>query len=99
MGICTIVVERRISPERGVKRRCFEHYNRMAVTAEAKTVGEMIRQRRVRDGLTQSELGKLLGASEWTVYEWEGGFSKPVKFRRLVAKWLGVSVKTLLNMP
>ncbi len=98
MAICPILVQQRIPSENRVNSYSFAYLNRVALETEPKTIGAAVRKCRVQKGLTQSELGRLLGVSSWTVNAWEAGHSRPAKFRHLVAKWMGVSVETLLNL-
>lgn len=90
-------VVRSIAPERGIARRCFEHYRRVALAREPRTLGEAIRRCRLREGLTQAELAQRLGVREWAVYDWELGLAQPAKNRRKLLEWMGVSENSFLN--
>ena len=53
-------------------------------------LGEHVRKRRLELGLTQKEVGKFLGVSEETVYNWESGKKQPdVKLIPKIIKFLG----------
>jgi DNA-binding XRE family transcriptional regulator len=55
----------------------------------AKRIGALILSRRVQQGLSRKELASVLGASKWTIKEWEKGRSFPDKFRKQVTEWFG----------
>lgn len=62
-------------------------------------MGNNIRAERVRRGLTQSELGELLGVTQLTVSRWEQGDCEP-SGRKLVrlSNYFGCSPEYLLDM-
>ena len=97
MAICAILVERPLPAGRGVNPQAFAYYDKVAVATEAKTIGAMIRKRRVQEGLTQVRLAALLGTSPFSINEWESGRYRPVRFSREVSEWLGVPVKKLFK--
>ena len=45
---------------------------------EPKSLGEHIKRERLKRGLTQKELAKLLGVNPWTELNWETGATKPL---------------------
>jgi len=53
------------------------------------TVGERIKQARKEKGLTQKQLGELLGVTQATIQQYETGNPKPETLKR-IAKALGV---------
>ena len=61
-------------------------------------IGDMIVEKRKERGLTQAELGSMLGISGKAVSKWERGLSKPCEehLERLVAL-LGLPVKTAIT--
>jgi DNA-binding XRE family transcriptional regulator len=97
MAICAILVERPLPAGRGVNPQAFAYYDKVAVATEAKTIGAMIRKRRVQEGLTQVKLAELLGASPFSINEWEHGKYRPVRFWKEVSDWLGIPVKKLFK--
>lgn len=44
---------------------------------EPKTLGEHIRKKRLKMGLTQKEVAKLLDVNTWTILNWEKGHTEP----------------------
>ncbi len=65
---------------------------------KAYSFGNHIYELRIRAGLTQSELGDLLGISDKSVSKWENGKSKPqVSILVKLADALGVTVDELLS--
>jgi len=44
---------------------------------EPKTLGEHVRKKRFKMGLTQKEVAKLLGVNTWTILNWEKGRTEP----------------------
>ncbi|CAH1903598.1 HTH cro/C1-type domain-containing protein [Candidatus Nitrotoga sp. HW29] len=42
------------------------------------TLGEYIKKKRLELGLTQKEVGKMLGATSFTVLNWEKGKTEPL---------------------
>ena len=63
-----------------------------------KNIGDMIVEKRKERGLTQAELGSMLGISGKAVSKWERGLSKPCEehWERLVAL-LGLPVETAIT--
>ena len=61
-------------------------------------IGDMIVEKRKERGLTQAELGSMLGRSGKAVSKWERGLSKPCEehWERLVAL-LGLPVETAIT--
>ena len=61
-------------------------------------IGDMIVEKRKERGLTQAELGSMLGISGKAVSKWERGLSKPCEehLERLVAL-LGLPVETAIT--
>lgn len=54
-----------------------------------KTIGEHVRKRRMELGLTLREAGRLMGVTEYTVINWEGGHCEPsVKSSRAIRSFL-----------
>ena len=61
-------------------------------------VNERIRDARRRGGVTQSELGRMLGVSNSTISEWESGNrGVPINVVSEIAKALNVSVPWLMD--
>jgi DNA-binding transcriptional regulator YiaG len=56
---------------------------------EAKRIGALILSRRVQQGLSRKALASVLGASAWSIKEWEKGRSFPNRFRKQVTEWFG----------
>ncbi|MDR3402026.1 MAG: helix-turn-helix transcriptional regulator [Chthoniobacter sp.] len=55
-----------------------------------KTVGEMIRKRRLDLGLRQIDIAKMIGCDEMTIVNWEKGYRTPrVKHMTGVIEFLG----------
>lgn len=62
------------------------------------TTGELIREARKKKGLTQRELGELLGMSDVGVAQWEKGFRNPrLETRQRIAKALDIDVTALMS--
>lgn len=62
--------------------------------------GEYIYQLRSRKGLSQNQLGNLLGISGKAVSKWETGKSKPhISILKKLSLELDASLETLLNLP
>lgn len=61
-------------------------------------IGDLIVEKRKERGLTQTELGAMLGISGKAVSKWERGLSKPCEehFKRLVAL-LGLPVESTIT--
>lgn len=59
--------------------------------ADGRTInGELIRRLRKHAGLTQVDLGSILGASRCTIGEWESGKTKTIPYqgmRRAITNW------------
>lgn len=64
-----------------------------------KEIGLMIKQKRLEKGLTQNELGAMLGVGNTAVYKWEKGIVKNIKRSTLqtLAEILGVSPLNLVG--
>lgn len=62
------------------------------------TTGELIREARKKKGLTQRELGELLGMSDVGVAQWEKGLRNPrLEIRQRIAKALDIDVTALMS--
>lgn len=62
------------------------------------TTGELIREARKKRGLTQRELGELLGMSDVGVAQWEKGLRNPrLETRQRIAKALDIDVTALMS--
>ncbi len=62
--------------------------------------GEFIYKKRTDKGLSQNQLGKLLGVSGKAVSKWETGRAKPhVEMLKKLSTELGVNVQMLLDLP
>ena len=61
--------------------------------------GDVIKQKRKEKGLTQEELGKLLGVNKGAVSKWESGRVQNIKRSQLLelARILEVSTNELLD--
>ena len=60
--------------------------------------GEMIRELREKQGITQAELGEILGVSNKTVSKWENGKGLPdISLIKPLASALKVSVTEMMN--
>lgn len=58
--------------------------------ATPKTIGEMIRKRRLDSGLRQIDVARIIGCDEMSVVNWEKGHTTPRVNRMAgVAKFLG----------
>jgi transcriptional regulator with XRE-family HTH domain/anti-sigma regulatory factor (Ser/Thr protein kinase) len=67
------------------------------VPAEVVSLGERLRHRREELGLSQSEAARELDVARTAYRLWEMEAAKPAPDRwRLIARWLGVSVATML---
>ena len=65
--------------------------------AESETLGTRIKSLRVNKGMTQAQLGAILGVYETAVYSWESDSVKPgLSGIMAIAKALGVTVDELL---
>lgn len=63
---------------------------RRGYPASLQTIGDHVRARRLDLGLTQAELGEILGVSEPTVYNWEKHRTDPdLRTLPRVIDWLG----------
>lgn len=59
----------------------------------------VIRELRTREGITQKELGKVIGVSFQTISKWENGITMPdISYLPPLAKYFGVSVDVLLGL-
>lgn len=59
--------------------------------------GEFLRNRRTCNGMTQYQLGKLLGVSDRAVSKWENGLSKPnSKLLLKISELFCISIDELL---
>jgi len=57
---------------------------------EPQTLGEHVRKRRLELGLTQSQAAEQLGASPWTVLNWEKGHTEPpIESMPAIIRFLG----------
>lgn len=64
-----------------------------------KNIGEVIRELRKRDGITQEKLAESLGVSFQSVSRWENGMAWPdVTLVPLLARYFKVSADTLFDM-
>lgn len=64
-----------------------------------KNIGEVIRELRKRDGITQEKLAEGLGVSFQSVSRWENGLAWPdVTLVPLLARYFKVSTDTLFDM-
>ena len=63
------------------------------------TVGERIRETRLKKGVTQEQLGKLCGIAKQTIYKYEKGIitNIPVENVQTIATVLGVSAASLMG--
>lgn len=62
------------------------------------TTGELIREARKKKGLTQRELGELLGMSDVGVAQWEKGLRNPrLETRQRIAKALDIDITALMS--
>lgn len=60
--------------------------------------GEFLADLRKSKGLTQSELGELIGAGDKTISKWERGINVPdVIMLNKLAKVLDISIHEILN--
>lgn len=64
--------------------------------ASPKTIGEMIRKRRLDLGLRQTDAAKMIGCDETTVVNWENGHRVPrINLLAGVVKFLGFNPFTI----
>ena len=62
---------------------------------QVQTLGDRIRDRRLRLGLTQNALAALLSVNVWTVRNWESNATRPhQRFRVRLDRFLGQGVPT-----
>lgn len=54
--------------------KCLKHKD---LDGEPRTIGEHIKRKRLREGLTQQAAGVLMGVSAFTVLNWEKGRATP----------------------
>lgn len=64
------------------------------------TMGERIRQLRLEKGLTQEELGEIVGVKKAAVQKWESGLTKNLKRSTIekLSSFFGVSPSYLMGM-
>lgn len=58
---------------------CLKSLRKKDFDFEPRNLGEQIKKRRVELGLSQKEVGEMLGVSPFTVLNWEKGKTKPLK--------------------
>ncbi len=64
-----------------------------------KSIGEVIRELRKRDGITQEKLAEILGISFQSVSRWENGLALPdITLIPVLARYFKVSADTLFDM-
>jgi len=57
---------------------------------EPKTLGEQIKKERLKRGLSQKEVGALLGVTSFTVLNWEKGKTEPLReSMQMIVRFLG----------
>ncbi len=84
LPFCKVTLQRKRCP-RGPHFRQVTGY-----PASPKTIGEMIRKRRLDLGLRQIDLAKILGCDEMSVVNWENGHRSPrVNSLAKVVEFLG----------
>ncbi len=60
--------------------------------------GNFITRLRIEKGLSQSELGKIVGVSNKAVSKWENGVTKPsIKTLSELANFFGITIEELIN--
>ena len=65
---------------------------------DTKKIGKFISENRKRKGLTQEQLGNILGVSNKTISRWENGNYMPdVEMLSLLSKEFGVSINELIS--
>jgi len=52
------------------------------------TLGERIKKWRLGKGLFKRNLAKLIGVDEMTIFNWEKGRTKPIKFLKALSNFL-----------
>jgi len=57
---------------------CLKSLKKKPFDFEPQTLGEQIKKRRLELGLTQKDVGKILGATSFTILNWEKGKTKPL---------------------
>lgn len=67
--------------------------------AESPTVGTRIRAERVQAGLTQTQLGDLVGVKQQSVAKWEDGGTITIERLEAIAEVLQIPVRILLGEP
>lgn len=97
LGICSLLVEQRISPDLRVERITYTYFHKRILTIEPRTIGEQILQHRLVKGWTQEQLAAFLGTALSTINEWESGRAYPAKFKPKIAGWMGLPVERLLK--
>ncbi len=68
------------------------------VTCMESVLGKKIKEYRVLKGITQEELGKLVGVTTQAVSKWERGGTPDAELLPDIAKVLGVSIDTLFGI-
>ena len=61
-------------------------------------IGETVRKLRERKGLSQAELGKMVGASQQNIAQLESNEVKQPRYLSALAKALGLSIDKLYSM-
>ncbi len=79
------------------KTRYTRHLRTFEYPPLPKTLAEHLRKRRVEMGLTQPELGRLLGVSRALISHWEYGISSPKQkqHRAALTAFLGLNASKL----
>ena len=72
-----------------------EHERKVAETVNAFRLGEVVRERRLDQNLTQEELGKRMGVKKSQVSKLERGDDMSLRSMRRVFRALGVESATL----
>ncbi len=62
------------------------------------TLGRKIKEFRVKKGITQEELGSLVGVTTQAVSKWERGGTPDAELLPDIARVLGVSIDALFDM-
>jgi transcriptional regulator with XRE-family HTH domain len=63
------------------------------------TFSEKLLRLRIAKGLTQEELGEILGVNQSQVWRWEDGADVPTEMAAWIAERLGVNVLELIGDP
>lgn len=72
-----------------------EHERKVAEAVNAFRLGEVVRERRLDQNLTQEELGKRMGVKKSQVSKLERGYDMSLRSMRRVFRALGVESATL----